>query len=452
LKIIIAGDGKVGETLTRQLSAENCDLTIIDSNQRVLESSIERYDVIAAHGNCAAMDVLMQANIQEADLLIAVTNADEINLLCCMTAHGLNPKLHTIARIRNPEYTEQIYSMRDLFALSLTVNPERQAATEIERLLRYPGFLKRDSFARGKVEIVELRVDETSRLRDKSLIELNGIVGCRVLVCAVLREGRAITPSGSFILRENDRIFVTAPSNNLEILLKSLGIITKKVSRVMIVGGGRISYYLANQLEKSGISVSIIEKDKARCVELANLLPSACIINGDASDQNLLSSEGVEDCDAVVSLTGLDELNILVSLYAHHHGVKQIITKLGRLENSSMLDALPLGSVISPRELCCSNIVRYVRAMRNQTGAALSVHSIADGQAEAMEFRADGATKHCGEPLKTLKLRRGVLIACIIHGRDFIIPNGDSSFSIGDTLIIVTDNDTILYQLNDIFE
>ena len=283
MKIIIAGDGKMGATLTRQLSAEGDDLTLIDSNPKVLESSEERYDVMVVQGNCASMDVLEQAGAREADLLIAMAGADEINLLCCMTAHSLNPKIHTIARVRNPEYTDQIYAMREMFALSMTVNPEKQAAAEIARLLRYPGFLKRDTFAKSRVEIVELRIEENSKLCNVALNDMNSIVKCKILVCAVLRNGKAIMPGGDFVLKEGDRIFVTASTETLTVLLKNLGVITHKVKRVILCGGGRASYYLAKQLQRSGIRVQLIERDLERCNQLAAILPDTCIIHGDAS-------------------------------------------------------------------------------------------------------------------------------------------------------------------------
>ena len=452
MKIIIAGDGKVGATLTRQLSLEGNDLTLIDSNPRVLDSSIEQYDILTVTGNCATMDVLRRANVEEAELLIAATSADEINLLCCMTAHAINPALHTIARIRNPEYTAQIYQMRDVFALSLIVNPERQAAIEMERLLSFPGFLRRDSFARGRLEIVELRVDAASKLNRVALHELNTIIKCKVLICTVLRSGTGIMPRGDFILREGDRIFVTAPTEALATLLKNLGIITHRVNRVILAGGGRISYYLAQQLQKRGIQTTIIEKDPQRCVELAELRPRVTVIHGDASDPQVLESEGLRETNALVSLTGIDEMNLLISLYATNLGVSQVITKLGRLDNSNILDNLAIGSVVSPKELCCANIVRFARALQNQTGAAVSVHSIANGQAEAVEFRVDEQTPHCGEPLKAIRLRKNVLLAGISHGGRTEIPNGDSVFHIGDTLIIVVTADTVIHQLNEIFE
>ena len=451
MNIIIAGDGKVGSTLARQLSAEGYDITLIDSDRQVLNSSMERMDVMAVHGNCAAMDVLLQAGIMDADLLIAATSADEVNLLCCTTAHGLNPKLHTIARIRNPEYTEQIYELRDIFGLSMAINPEKQAATEIERLLKYPGFLRRDTFAKGRAEIVELRIDDDSKLRGVSMMDLPGIVKCRVLVCAVLRNGTAVTPGANFVLEEGDRIFVTAPTETLTLLLKNLGIITRRARRVILCGGGRVSYYLASMLLKSGISVQVIENDLVRCKELATMLPDACVVHGDATDQALLESEGLSSCDALVTLTGIDELNMIISLYGNSRDLPQVITKLSHAENRNIIDSLALGSIVCPKELCCSNIVRYVRAMQNQTGAAVSLHTIADGQAEAVEFMVDSTTRNCGKPLKELKLKPNVLLASITHGSRSEIPNGNSEFHEGDSLVVVTSERGKLQQLNDIF-
>ena len=452
MNIIIAGNGKVGSTLARQLSAEGYDLTVIDCDQAVLEETIARYDVMAVNGNCASMPTLLNAGVMDADLLIAATSEDEINLLCCTTAHALNPRLHTIARIRNPEYTDQIYEMRDTFGLSMTVNPEKRSAQEIERLLQYPGFLRRDIFARGRAEIVELRVDAGSKLCNVSLMDMANIVRCRTLVCAVLRNGSALVPSGNFVLKEGDRVFVTAPTENLTILLKNLGIITRRVRKVMLCGGGRVTYYLARLLKKSGIQVRIIEASETRAKELYAQLPGVEVTCGDASNLELLNSEGLTNCDALIALTGYDELNMILSLYASSQGVNQVITKLSQVDNRSVIDSLSLDRVVCPKDLCCNAIVRYVRAMQNQTGAALSVHAIADGQVEAMEFRVDENTKHCGVPLKKLKRRANVLIACIIHGSQTEIPNGDSTFENGDTLVVVTSGRGVIKQINDIFE
>ena len=450
MNIIVAGAGKTGLTLARQMIAEGHNITLIDTDNRVLESAVERYDAMAVYGNCASKEILLQAGVEEAELVIAVTNADEVNLLCCMTARGINAQLHTIARIRSPQYAEQVMTMPEIFPLSLTVNPEKRAAAEIERLLKFPGFLRRDTFAKGRTSIVELRIDQSSKLCNVSLSEMSGVIKSRVLVCAVLRGGTAVAPSGNFVLQAGDRIFVTAPTADLATLLSNLGILTRRVRKVLICGGGRVSYYLAKLLEHDKIEVKLVDKDYNRCVELSALLPETTVVYGDSSSQQLLDDQGIQTVDALCSLTGMDETNMLISMYAGAKGVSQVITKLSRGENA-IAGALSLGSVICPKELCSNDIVRYVRAMQNQTGAAISVHTIADGQAEAVEFLVDSSAKYRDTPLKKLKLKDNVLIAGITHGSETQIPNGDSQFTEGDTLVAVTSGRGVLKQINDIF-
>lgn len=452
MKIIVAGGGKVGLALIRQLSAEDNDITIIDSKQSVLDEIVERYDVIAVQGNCAAMSVLSQADVENADILIATIEADEVNLLCCMTAHKMNSKLHTIARIRNPEYREQIYRMRDSFGLSLQVNPERQAALEIERLIRYPGFLHRDSFAKDRVEIVELSVDENHPLKGKTLSSINSVIGVKVLICAILRNGTAVIPNGGYYIEEGDRLFVTAPTSNLALLLKNLGIVTHRVKNVMICGGGRITHYLAQRLEKSGINLTIVEKEYDKCLNLVENFPKANIIHGDATDIKFMEREGLNKCDTLVSMTGLDEMNMVISLYGHNSGVNQVITKLAHIDRSPMLEGLKLGSVINPKELCSNIIVRYVRALKNKSESTLSIHSIADGQVEALEFSIDDTVKNCGIPLKNLRLKKETLIVCISKGAKQYIPDGDTYYEQGDIVIVVTGQKNIIGKFNDIFD
>ncbi len=447
MKIIIAGGGKVGAKLTRMLSAEEHEIVLIDSKSKVAGETVNQFDVMTVQGNCASVEVLEQANVEEAELLIAVTGTDEVNLLCCLTAHYMNKEIHTIARIRSPEYSGQISRMRGAFALSMVVNPEMQAAREIDRLLRFPGFLKRDTFARNRVEIVELRVNEDSVLDGLSLSSLENVAKCKVLVCTVLRNGNAVAPDGSFVLKEGDRIFVTAPTYNLSLLLKNLGILPRKVKKVLICGGGRLSYYLAMMLQKSGMGVKLVEKNYERSVELAKLFPKADIVCGDATDWSFLESEGVSHYDAVVALTGMDEMNMVISLYGGKSGVPQVITKLVHMQ-SSVLG----GSIIDPKELCSNLIVKYVRSLTNQDCAAITVHSIADGQAEAEEFRIDKASRYCGVPLKELNLKKNVLIVCINHGAELVIPSGDSSYEQGDTVIVVNSRQEVISQFNDIFE
>lgn len=452
MRIIIAGYGKVGATLTRQLSSEGYDLTIIDSNKKMLESGQELYDILGVYGNCATMDVLNEAGVKSADLLIAATSADEVNLLCCLTAHRLNKNIHTIARIRNPEYSEQIVLMRDSLGLSMLVNPEKQAAQEIDRLIKYPGFRKREKFAHGRVEIAELAITADSPLNNMPLMQMSSVTKCRSLVCTVLRNGESIAPNGAFVLNEGDRIFVTATTNELALLLKNLGMVSHRVKRVIICGGGRMAYYLAQMLEKGSIAVQIIEKNPEKCRTLAELLPKASIVNSDASDLKFWESERLTSDDAVVAMTGLDELNMIIALYVKTCGVTQVITKLSHTESSVILDSLTLGSIICPKELCSNNIVGYVRGMKNQTGASIAVHRIADGKSEATEFHVTKDTLYCGVPLKKIKLKKNVLIASILHLSQSIIPNGDSTYEPGDTIIVVSDSDRAISKLNDIFE
>ncbi len=452
MKIIIAGVGKVGSVLTRQLSLEGNDLTIIDTNPDALEQTIEHSDAMSIEGNCASMEVLRNAGIENADLLITSTGEDEVNLLCCMTAHGMNPGLHTIARIRKPEYVESSYAMRKQLALSLVVNPEFQTAREIDRLLRYPGFLKRDKFANGRVELVELRIEDCNPLCNQPLYQMSNIVHCQVLVCTVVRDGKAVTPTGDFVLRAGDRIYVTASAQNLSILLKHLNITTKKIKHVIIAGGGKVAYYLTQMLIREGISVKIIERNFERCEELAEKLPKALVVQGDVSTQDVMEREDIVNCDALIALTGLDELNVILGIYANHFHVPQVITKMGRAANISILNQLPVGSIVCPKDLSCNTITRYVRAMKNKSGAAVTVHSIADGQAEAIEFIVDRETKYCGVPLKEISLKKNVLMASITRSRGIDFPNGESTFDVGDRIVVVTSGDTIIQTLNDIFD
>lgn len=451
MNIIVAGIGKVGKTLAEQLVIEGHSLTLIDLDSEILNNCVEQYDLLGVSGNCASMETLKQAEVEKANLLIASSGSDEVNLLTCLTAHGMNPKLHTIARIRNPEYMEQAYTMRDMFALSVIFNPERQTALEIERLLKYPGFLKRDSFAKGRVEIVELRIEKDSKLSGVTLNQLYDIVKCKVLVCAVARNGETYTPDGHFKLEIGDRIWVTAPSDALSVLLKSLGIVTHKVRRVILLGGGTVSYYLAQLLEGSHLDVEIVEKNLDICQRLSELLPHTQITHGDVTDQTLLESIGISECDALISLTGLDELNMILSLYGNNIGIPKVITKISREEDSKITDGLSIGSVVCPRKLCCNTIVRYVRAMQNQSGAAITMHTIAEGRAEALEFLVDEHTENCGIPLKKIRMKPNVLLVSITRHGKIEIPSGDSSFMRGDNIVVVSSGDATISNLNDIF-
>ncbi len=454
MKIIIAGNGKVGLALTSLLAHEGHELVVIDSSPDALGKSLNTVDVMTVTGNCATMLTLKAAQVEKADLVIAATNADEINLLCCLTAKRLNHSLHTIARVRNPEYMEQIFRMREVFGLSLAINPERAAAHEIFGLLQLPGFLKREVFAKGRVEIVEIKINEGSMLENKSLGQLPKILGSgiKVLVCTVVRGDEVFIPNGSSVLKKGDHIYVTAPTHILSKLMKKLEIITKKVKHATIIGAGRVSYYLASGLVAAGVSVKVIEIDHSKCIQFAKMLPNATVICADGSSQEVLESEGIGQTDALVTLTGLDELNVIMSLYASRRNVPLVVTKVNRMESVGMLKNLDVGSIISPKELSSTQIVQYVRAMENHTGAAVSMHYIADGKAETLEFRVNDETLHIGESLKDIKLKDNVLLSCIAHGGKTEIPNGNSKFAKGDSVIVVTNREVPILTLNDIFQ
>lgn len=452
MKILIAGDGKVGLALTKQLLREGHDVVVIDSNPQALRNSLDQFDVMTIEGNAAAMDVLTRAGAETAELLIAATSTDESNILCCLVGRKLNPKLHTIARVRNPEYTKQLLLLQEELGLSMMINPEKAAALEIFRLLQFPSFIHRDTFARGRVEIVELEIAHGSMLADISLNELRHILRLKILVCAIERDDRVIIPDGGHILREGDHIYVTAPVDSLAALVDNIGITPKKMRQILLIGGGRVSFYLAQRLLNTGAHVKIIEKDRERAQILAEELVKAEVVWGDGSEQYLLDGEGISKADAIVTLTDMDEENIVISMYAHACGIAKVITKVNRIEYSNTFMNLGIGSVVSPKGLCCTDIVRYVRAMQHQKGSLLTLHRVANEQVEALEFRVDSSVKWRNTPLKDIPLKRGVLISCISHQGENIIPDGYSRFLDGDSVIIVTNSQSPIQKMNDIFE
>lgn len=452
MNIIIVGDGKVGAALAAQLSGEGHDVTIIDSKQDTLIESASRLDVMVVGGNGASMATLREAGAERADLVIAATSRDELNLLCCLTAKKLGVR-RTIARIRNPEYADQLVEMQEELGLSLTVNPEQAAAQEAYHLLQFPSFLKRDSFAKGRVEIVAIPVDKDSKLAGIPLFKLYEIAGVNALVCAVEREDGVHVPSGSFTLREGDTMYVTAGISDLARLVKNLDLVKRRVKNVLMIGGSRVAFYLGKRCLESGINVKIIERNHDRCVELCEAMPRATVIEADGSRQDVLEAEGFQNHDAVVTLTGIDEENLVLSLQASHLGVAKVITKINRLEYTDLFRKIGVGSIISPRGQCCANILRYVRALSSASGedSVLTLHPIVDGRAEALEFLAGPDTRHQGEQLKDIPLQKEMLVACITHEGQTIIPKGDSRFTAGDTVIVVTAGDRAISELNDIF-
>ncbi len=451
MRIVVVGDGKVGFTLTQALSREGHDLLVIDNQKDALTSTEERLDVMVLEGNGASVAVQRQAGVAESDLMIAVTSADEINLLCCMVARKLGC-MHTIARIRNPEYAEELYLLRDEMGLGMTVNPERSAAKEIFGLLQYPSFLKRDSFAKGRAEIVELPVRKGSKLDGVALVELYKTLKVRVLVCAVERGGAVHIPDGRFTLRADDHIYVTASMPDLLSMVKSIGLETPRIHSVMIVGGSRIAFYLTQMLLGSGIKVKLIESRQSRCDELCAQLPKAEIIHADGTSFATLLSEGVEETDAVVTLTNLDEQNLIISMYANHIHVPKVVSKINRAEYRSILPATAAECMISPRLLTTNDILRYVRAMQNRQGAGvITLHRLVDEKVEALEFMATASTRYLGVPLKDVPLKSDLLIALITRQGRIIVPSGGDSIEKGDTVVVVTGSDQSFSDLNDVF-
>lgn len=451
MKIVIVGDGKVGFTLTKRLSEEGHDIVVIDNNRNVLLQSQETLDVAVVDGNGASVEVQLEAGVPTSDLLIAATSGDEVNLLCCVVARKLGCR-HTIARVRNPEYAQQIGFLKDELGLSMVINPERQAALEIYRLLQFPSFLKRDSFAKGSVELVELKIKAGNKLANKRLDQFRTLANVNALVCAVERGGRVTIPSGSFTLQLGDKITIAADAGNLVRLIKNLGVYTPKAQHVMIVGGSRTAKYLAERLIASKVKLTIIEKDPQRCLELSASLPEATIVNGNGTIQELLLEEGIAKMDAVVTLTGMDEENLIVSMFADYLGVPKSVTKINRTEYRNVYESRGIDSIVSPKLLTANAITRYVRAMDDTTGmSAITLYRIVEGKAEALEFSVKNAAAYTDTPLMKLRLKPNILIASIIRQRKVIIPSGTDEIRKGDNVIIVTTADHAVAELRDIF-
>ena len=446
MKIVIVGDGKVGYTLTQQLSQEGHDVVVIDNNPAVLQQSMEALDVFIVEGNGASLAVQQEAQVGQSDLLIAVTPGDELNLLCCVLAKKLGCK-HTIARIRNPEYTQQLALLREDLGLSMTINPERATAQEIFRLLQFPSFLKRDTFCHGRVELVEMKVEAGSPLAGICLKELPKVIGVSVLICAVTRDGKITIPTGDFKLEAGDKITVTAAATNLAKLISKLDLSSQRIRDVMIVGGGRIASYLTKMLVKTGVRVKIIEQNMEKCRALSEDLPKSIVVCGDGTSQEVLHTEGLHEMDALISLTNIDEENIVLSMYADHMGVPKSVTKISRTEYETIFQSRGLGSVVTPKLLTANAIIAYVRAMKQAAASSvLSLYRLCDGQAEALEFRVQSDFKMTGVPLKEMRLKPGILISGILRGRKALIPAGDDEIQVGDRVVVMATG----HRINDL--
>ena len=451
MDIVIVGDGKIGYTLTAHLSQEGHDVTVIDNRAESLASTMNAQDVICIEGNGASFTIQQEAGVPKADLLIAATSSDEINLLCCMVAKKLGAG-HTIARVRDPEYQKQMLFLKEELGLSMAVNPEMAAAMEISRMLRFPSAINVEPFAKGRVDIVQFKVKEGSPLIGLTLMNLPKRFSMRVLVCIVQREDVAYIPKGDFTIRQGDRLSIVAASHDISAFFKATGTFQRRIKNVMIVGGGRIAYYLAHQLIESGIHVKIIEREEARCHKLCELLPKADVLHGDGTDQELLHEEGLDTTDAFISLTGIDEENIILSMYAQSCKVDKVITKVNNSRFIDMLDGSGLEVFISPKQAASDRILSYVRAMQNATGSNVeTLYRMADDQVEALEFRVRSGSQCIGIPLKDLAIRPEVLIGAIFRKGRCIIPGGLDSIENGDSVIVVTTMRG-LHELDEILE
>lgn len=438
MQIIIVGCGNVGSTLAEQLGIEGHDITVIDIKNDVVQDLGNNYDIMGIVGNGAGYSVQKEAGIEEADLLIAVTGSDELNLLCCLIAKKAGD-CHTIARVRNPVYSREIGFIKEELGLSMVINPEDAAAMEIARVLKLPSAIKIDTFAKGRVEMVKYRVEESSPLCDHKLKDISARMKCDVLVSSVERGEEVIIPDGNFVLHDRDEISIVGSARNTVQFFKKLGVPTTRARDAFIVGGGEIAYYLAKQLLAIGVGVKIVERDRERCEALSELLPQAIIICGDGTDRKLLFEEGMPQAESFAALTNIDEENIMLSLFVKSVSRAKLITKVHRIAFDEIIEKLDLGSVIYPKYITAESIIKYVRAMQNSIGSNIeTLYRLNNDRVEALEFIVRENSPVAGIPLQELKLKPGLLICCVNHKGNITIPGGQSRISVGDTVIIVT--------------
>ncbi|TAH74816.1 MAG: Trk system potassium transporter TrkA [Anaerolineaceae bacterium] len=451
MNIIIVGCGKVGVTLAEQLDQEGHNIIVVDNKSSAIDSVTNFMDVMGIVGSGASYHVLLEAGIENADLLIAVTGSDELNLLCCLIARKAG-SCHTIARVRNPQYNDEIEFIKEEMGLSMTINPELETAVDMAALIKLPSAIDIDTFAKGKVELLKFQVPENSVLNNIKVMDLSSKLHSKVLVCIVEREDQIFIPSGSSLLYANDIISIVASHKNAIDFFQKVGILVNSIKNVMLIGGGTLTVYLAKILADSGIKVSIIEQNTERCEELSDLLPNAMIFNANATEKNVLQEEGVEDAEAFASLTNYDEENILLSLYAKKRSKAKVFTKITRMTYDDIVGELPLGIIINPKLVTADRILQHIRAMENSKGSNVeTLYKLVDNKVEALEFYARSNAKLLGVPLEKLQIKPDILVSCINRKGRIIIPNGQDHIQVGDTVIIVT---TIrgLNDLNDILQ
>lgn len=450
MKIIVTGCGKIGVAAIESLVDEGHDVIAIDNNPVVIEEIRDVYDVICLCSNGADFNTLKEAGIENADMFIAVTGSDELNMLSCIIAKKMGAK-HTVARVRNPEYNDKSLGfIKQQIELSLILNPEYLVAQEIFNILKFPAAINVETFSRRNFEMAELLLRDSSPIVGMNLIELRKKFQANYLICVVQRGEDVFIPDGNFILQSGDRIGITADMSEIQKLLKMLGILQKSARDIVVLGGGRIAYYLSKMLISSGNTVKIIDKDRARCELLSDILPQARIINGDGTDQDLLIEEGLLSSDAFVALTGMDEENILVSIFASTRQVKKVIAKVNGVELSNMAEKLGLDCVVTPKQTVSGIISRYARAIANSEGSNVeTLYKLMDGKVEAAEFNVAYDFEYIDIPLKDLKIKKNMLISGIIRKRKVIIPSGDDVIKAGDKVVVIAAN-TVLNDLSDI--
>lgn len=440
MNIIVAGCGKIGKAIIATLCAEGHDVTVLDKSAEIISEITNVYDVIGVCGNSADCETLEEADVEDAELFICVTGSDEMNMLSCFLAKKMGAK-HTVARIRNPEYNDRSLGfMRQQLDLSMSVNPELLVAQELYNVLKLPSALKVEYFARRNLEMIEVKLKADSPLCGKKLSKLRDKQDVEFLIGGVLRDGKVIIPDGSFELQEGDEVSIAAAPADMQKLLKGLGILKKQARSVMILGGSKTAYYLAKMLSSSGNEVKIIERNTERCEELSELLPKVVIIGGDGSKQELLLEEGLRSLDAFVALTGMDEENILISIFASNQNVPNVISKVNREEMVKMAEKLGLDYIVSAKATTSDIILRYTRALENSLGSSIeTLYKMMDGKVEALEFKVHPDSKLLNIPIKDLKIKPGILIAGIIRaGKKAIIPKGDDVIQQGDRVIILS--------------
>ena len=432
------GCGKVGRTLVDQLSQEGHDITIVDRDGQKAQALANLYDIMGVQGNGASYGVLKEAGIETADLLIAVTQSDELNLLCCTVGKQV-ANCAAIARVRTPDYSREVGYLREKLGLAMIINPEMEAAAEAARILYLPTALEIDSFAHGQADLIKFKVPEGNVLDGMNLITLGQRIAPDILICAAERDGQVIIPRGQYTIRAGDILSFAASRAVGKKFLEDIGFKTNRVRNAMLIGGGRAAYYLARQLLSMGIQVKIIEISRERCEELSILLPKAVIINGDGTNEDLLREEGIERAEAVVALTGIDEENILLTLFARRVSQAKTITKINRITFQDVINSLDLGSVIYPKYITSEAIIRYVRAMKESMDSNIeTLYHMFDHRAEAVEFRVDAPSGVTDIPLKDLQLKDSLLVCAIYRDGKVRIPNGQDAIRVGDTIMVVT--------------